>query len=125
MAATETDLAALTRFAAPVPRYTSYPTANHFSSSFPARLYEEWLAAVPAEAALSLYLHIPFCHTLCWYCACHTRAVRRYEPVAEYLVALRQEMARLTDRVRARSVRHIHWGGGAPNAANAQEIRRV
>lgn len=125
MTATETDLAALTRFAAPVPRYTSYPTANHFSNSFPARLYEEWLAAVPPEAALSLYLHIPFCHTLCWYCACHTRAVRRYEPVAEYLVSLRQEMARLTDRVRARSVRHIHWGGGSPNAANAQDIRRI
>ena len=125
MAATETDMAALARFAAPVPRYTSYPTANHFSSAFPAGLYDDWLAAVPSDAALSLYLHIPFCHTLCWYCACHTRAIRRYEPVAAYLASLRHEMARLTDRTQARSVRHIHWGGGSPNAASAEDILRI
>ncbi|MEK9661396.1 MAG: coproporphyrinogen III oxidase, partial [Alphaproteobacteria bacterium] len=56
-----------------VPRYTSYPTAPHFSAAIDATAYRRWLANLPADAPTSLYLHIPFCRSLCWYCGCHTR----------------------------------------------------
>ncbi|MEN3290234.1 MAG: oxygen-independent coproporphyrinogen oxidase, partial [Bradyrhizobium sp.] len=55
-----------------LPRYTSYPTAPHFSSAIGAASYGEWLAAIPAQAIASLYLHVPFCRAMCWYCGCNT-----------------------------------------------------
>ncbi len=51
-----------------IPRYTSYPTAPHFSAAVGAALYRSWLSALPGNARLSLYLHVPFCQSLCWYC---------------------------------------------------------
>ena len=66
-----------------VPRYTSYPTAPHFSSAIDGDAYAEWLASLPGDAALSLYLHVPFCVSLCLFCGCHTTVVRRPEPLAE------------------------------------------
>ncbi|MFQ5959611.1 MAG: coproporphyrinogen III oxidase, partial [Alphaproteobacteria bacterium] len=55
-----------------VPRYTSYPTAPHFTPAIDAARYRRWLAEVPAGSELSLYLHLPFCAKLCWFCGCHT-----------------------------------------------------
>ena len=75
----------LERYAAPVPRYTSYPTAPHFHDGVGAASYAAWLEALPCGDALSLYCHVPFCDSLCWFCGCHTKIVRRYQPVAEYL----------------------------------------
>src|SRR6187549_2349405 len=86
------DEALVLRRAAPLPRYTSYPTANHFVPVAPAE-YREWLGALQDGAALSLYLHVPFCNDLCWYCACSTKATHRYEPVARYLDTLEAEIA--------------------------------
>ena len=68
-----------------IPRYTSYPTAVQFGSEINAHSYERWLAALPPEAPVSIYLHVPFCAELCFYCGCHTTVVRRYEPVAAYV----------------------------------------
>lgn len=73
------------RYAAPVPRYTSYPTANHFSAAVTAEDYRRWLGELPQDAALSLYVHIPYCRELCWYCGCSTKATQRYAPVGDYL----------------------------------------
>ena len=56
------------RYSAPVPRYTSYPTAPHFHEGVSAATYRGWLGAIGEERALSLYLHIPFCHEMCWDC---------------------------------------------------------
>lgn len=78
----------LARYAAPVPRYTSYPTAPHFHAGVDGETYADWLRALSDATALSLYLHVPFCDTLCWFCGCHTKITRRYQPVAEYLSAL-------------------------------------
>ena len=114
------------RYAAPLPRYTSYPTANHFSAKVTAETYGGWLAALPANAALSLYLHIPFCQELCWYCGCSTKAVQRYEPVADYMVPLATEIETISRLVpRQHRVTHIHWGGGSPDILKPADIVRV
>lgn len=111
------------RYSAPVPRYTSYPTAPHFSGEIGPQTYAAWLAALPVGARLSLYMHIPFCASLCWYCGCCTKAVRRYAPVTEYLAALKVEMGSVSSLVpAAHSVTHIHWGGGSPNVLSPDDI---
>src|SRR4051812_34143683 len=111
------------RYSAPVPRYTSYPTAPHFSADIGPVAYATWLAALPAGARLSLYAHIPFCTSLCWYCGCCTKAVHRYEPIAEYLIALKTEMRNVAALLPAgHAVTHIHWGGGSPNVLGADDI---
>jgi hypothetical protein len=58
------------------PRYTSYPTAPHFSAAIGPNTYAEWLKAIPPHATTSVYLHIPFCRSMCWYCCRHTSVVR-------------------------------------------------
>ncbi len=111
------------RYSAPVPRYTSYPTAPHFSEEVGAAQYAKWLAALPAGARLSLYVHIPFCGALCWYCGCSTKAVNRYEPVAHYLATLRAEIESVAARVPANHAAiHMHWGGGSPNILEPDDI---
>lgn len=113
----------LMRHAAPLPRYTSYPTANHFSADIGAATYGAWLEALPAGAALSLYLHIPYCRELCWYCGCSTKAARRYEPVARYLELIRHEIAAVARRLPpGHRVTHIHWGGGSPDILAPSDI---
>lgn len=64
-----------------VPRYTSYPTAPHFTPAVDAERYGRWLAALDPAASLSLYLHVPFCRTMCWYCGCHTKLAAGDQPV--------------------------------------------
>ncbi|MEO5337556.1 MAG: oxygen-independent coproporphyrinogen III oxidase [Magnetospirillum sp. WYHS-4] len=105
----------LTKYDLRVPRYTSYPTAPHFSEAVDGDLYREWLGTLAPETGLSLYFHIPFCDSMCWFCGCYTKIVKRYEPVREYLDSLLAEIdlvaAALPGRFRAR---HLHWGGGSP-----------
>ena len=106
----------ITRYAAPVPRYTSYPTAPHFHEGINAGVYHHWLEALPDDATLSLYAHVPYCDTLCWFCGCNTKITRQYEPVHSYLEALGAEMATIARYVARRAtVRHIDWGGGSPS----------
>jgi oxygen-independent coproporphyrinogen-3 oxidase len=112
--------------AARAPRYTSYPTANHFSAAVGPEFYDTWLAALPEEASLSLYLHVPFCDQMCWYCACTTKATKRYAPIAAYLDTLEAEMARIAERLPAfHRVKHIHLGGGSPDILSPEDMRRL
>lgn len=116
----------VSRLAAPVPRYTSYPTANHFSDAVTAEHVQRWLAALPADGALSLYVHIPYCRELCHYCGCTTKAVRRYAPVEAYLGSLFAEIAHVAALVpRGQRVTHIHWGGGSPDILSPEDISRL
>jgi oxygen-independent coproporphyrinogen III oxidase len=114
----------LAKYDRPVPRYTSYPTAPHFHAGIGRDHYRNWLAELPADARLSLYLHVPFCHELCWYCGCHTTVARRYQPVAEYRDLLLRELdlvgAGLGGR---RPVGHIHFGGGTPTMLAPDDLR--
>jgi oxygen-independent coproporphyrinogen-3 oxidase len=110
----------------PVPRYTSYPTAPHFHAGIREAEYGAWLEGLPGEADLSLYMHIPFCDSLCWFCGCHTRITRRYEPVGLYLGALIREIGMAAARVpKGAKVSQIHWGGGSPTMLSPDDIRRL
>jgi oxygen-independent coproporphyrinogen-3 oxidase len=98
-----------------IPRYTSYPTAPNFHVGVGAREYRRWLTELDPSAPLSIYLHIPFCRQLCWYCGCHTKIVARYEPVAAYAEALAREVDLIAGLMPGRfRVAHLHWGGGTP-----------
>src|SRR5262245_53949420 len=97
------------------PRYTSYPTAPHFTHGFDDGDYQTLLTSLPPDSRLSLYLHVPFCQTMCWYCGCHTRIVASYSPIEAYLHALAAEIRMVAAALpRRMKVSHIHWGGGTP-----------
>ncbi|WP_145201212.1 oxygen-independent coproporphyrinogen III oxidase [Sphingobium sp. B2] len=103
--------------AAPVPRYTSYPTAAQFTDAVGAEALEERLDRLPQDAGISLYLHIPYCHDICWYCGCNTGAATRPRRLATYVDALEQEIALVASRLGGRRrVTHIAFGGGSPNS---------
>ncbi len=113
-------------FSARVPRYTSYPTAPHFSADVDARRYETWLSRLDPKSELSLYLHVPFCRQMCWYCGCNMRVIARYSPVTSYVDTIIREIE-LAARVMPQgiSVRHIHWGGGTPTALAPEDMIRI
>jgi len=113
----------LEKYGRPVPRYTSYPTAPHFHAGVDAACYGRWLAALPEDEPLSLYLHIPFCDSLCWFCGCHTKIVARYAPVSAHLDLLMREIAIIAERLGTRHpVGHMHWGGGTPTILRPADI---
>ncbi len=119
-------LALVERLAERLPRYTSYPTANRFSDAVGPADHARWLGALADDAALSVYVHIPFCDQLCWYCACSTKATHRYEPVARYLSALEREIDQVAERVpRRHRLTHLHWGGGSPDILSAPDMLRL
>lgn len=119
----------LTLFAAnagAVPRYTSYPTAPHFSASVDSAVYQRWLAALPNDARLSLYCHIPFCDTLCWFCGCHTKETHQYEPVAAYVRSLAREVEMIGRLIpHGPTVRQLHFGGGSPTILSPEDVLSV
>lgn len=106
----------LSAYGRPVPRYTSYPTAPHFHAGIEGNRAAEWLSAAPDDMPASVYLHVPYCSKLCWYCGCNTKIVARSEPVAAYARLLQREIALIGAWLsRRQKVTHIHWGGGTPN----------
>ena len=111
------------RLSAPVPRYTSYPTAPHFNESIGSDTYAEWLGTLGRQNRLSLYAHIPYCDRLCWFCACHTKHTLRYEPVEAYLKGLHAEIAVVGGRVPQEvPVTALHLGGGSPTLLRPDDM---
>lgn len=108
-----------------VPRYTSYPTAPHFSADIGAEQHAQWLAALPRDASVSLYLHVPFCSSVCFYCGCTTKATRRASPVQAYALRLESEVAMAAERAGGRGVTHIAWGGGTPSILGPEALKRL
>ncbi|MBA3941284.1 MAG: oxygen-independent coproporphyrinogen III oxidase [Sphingopyxis sp.] len=112
--------------AKPVPRYTSYPTAMEFTDAVGADDYAQALDRVEAATPISLYVHIPFCEQICWYCGCNTGASGRKQRLADYLVALRAEIALVARRLGGRGrIQRIAFGGGSPNAIAPVELVRL
>ncbi|MDW5316742.1 oxygen-independent coproporphyrinogen III oxidase [Rhizobium sp. PL01] len=110
-------------FDAKVPRYTSYPTAPHFHSGIGPEVARQWISSLPAGRAVSLYMHIPFCDRLCWFCACHTKQTLRYEPVSACLQVLHAEIAIISQILDGRvPVGSIHLGGGSPTMLRPDDL---
>ena len=110
--------------AIPVPRYTSYPTAAEFNASVGPGQMAEALAG--EHGAVSLYVHIPFCEKICWYCGCNTSVANRRERVASYLDALHREIALVAGGLgHGARVRRIAFGGGSPNGISPVDFVRL
>jgi oxygen-independent coproporphyrinogen III oxidase len=116
----------LSRYAdARMPRYTSYPTAPNFSNEVDEADYRSWLASLTPGTA-SLYVHIPFCRAMCWYCGCHTTVASREAPVARYLESLAKEIGLVSRYVRGlRTISHVHFGGGTPTMMSPAQMRSI
>jgi oxygen-independent coproporphyrinogen-3 oxidase len=109
-----------------VPRYTSYPTAPHFSAAVTADEYAGWLGAMPSHEPVSLYLHIPFCDRMCWYCGCHTSVVHQRGPIIDYTNRLIDEIGLVAAALaRCPAVTTIHFGGGTPNMLAPEDLARL
>ncbi|MFV0290607.1 MAG: oxygen-independent coproporphyrinogen III oxidase [Mangrovibacterium sp.] len=112
----------------PVPRYTSYPPANFFDTKFSTA---DYLAAVKESNSLnpqniSLYVHIPFCTSLCYYCGCNTHITKDNNLKRQYIDALKKEIKMISPLIdKRRKVSQIHWGGGTPNALPVEMIAEV
>jgi oxygen-independent coproporphyrinogen-3 oxidase len=111
------DFDLVARYDGRAPRYTSYPTAPHFSPTVGAQAYAGWLGALDIGTSLSLYLHVPFCDRLCYYCGCNTSVVRRESSRRAYGALMEREIALVAAFLgRRERVTHIHWGGGTPTS---------
>ena len=119
----------LQRFDTPGPRYTSYPTADRFAESFgPSDTVRVLQERRPGSSAtpLSVYVHIPFCESLCYYCACNKIITKHHERAAEYLDALESELGLVVESLGAgRPVSQLHFGGGSPTFLSDAELARV
>lgn len=122
----EVDIDLIRKYDVPGPRYTSYPTAPHFREDLPKEVVEEAIRANNQSGAgpLSLYFHIPFCETLCWYCGCTTVIGKNKDRTARYLEALDHEMRRKSAWIHPdREVVQVHFGGGSPTYLSPGQIR--
>lgn len=118
--------ALLARYGQPVPRYTSYPTAPHFSPAVDGATYAAWLAAVPRDAAVSVYLHVPFCAELCLYCGCQTAVARSRGPVKAYAERLVDEIRMVARQLPGRlALSHLHFGGGTPTMLADEDFAAI
>ncbi len=127
-AALEIDDDLLARFGGRGPRYTSYPTADRFHDGFGPADFDRALAlrAERPDEPLGLYVHVPFCRTICWYCACNKIGTKHHEQSTPYLEALLQELALVIDRIgTGHRVSHLHFGGGTPTFMPDSELDRL
>ena len=109
-----------------VPRYTSYPTAPNFSPAVDQGEYRRWLRTLPSDEPVSLYLHIPFCRQMCWYCGCHTSVTRRQAPVSRYASTLIREIGLVASELGSRlPTGHVHWGGGSPTLLTPDDVKLI
>jgi oxygen-independent coproporphyrinogen-3 oxidase len=121
----------LRRFDTPGPRYTSYPSADRFTEAFGVRetdlaLQQRRRGTAESRLPLSLYVHIPFCESLCYYCACNKIITRHHERAGEYLDVLEAEVELVAARLGSRqSVSQLHFGGGSPTFLSNAELSRT
>ncbi len=105
------------------PRYTSYPTAPHFHDGIDPGAYARWLGGIGPDLTGSIYIHIPYCREMCWYCGCSTRATRRDAPVDAYVDTLLKEIHHVAALTTGRPrIAHVHFGGGTPTLARPEKL---
>jgi oxygen-independent coproporphyrinogen III oxidase len=122
------DMELAKKYASQGPRYTSYPTAPQFRQDFPMRDYRDWQATDGdhKRAPLSLYLHIPFCHDICYYCACNKIVTREKNVAQHYLTRLQREIDLQSELVGdSRPITQMHWGGGTPTYLDHAQITEL
>ncbi len=118
------DLALIQKYNYSGPRYTSYPTALEFSDQYGESQFRQAVARYP-NRPLSLYVHIPFCHKLCYFCGCNKIVTRQQHKADQYLDALEQEILHRAPLFAGRTVKQLHWGGGTPTYLNKAQISRL
>jgi len=122
------DLEVIKKYDKAGPRYTSYPTAPMFHTGIGAKEYTQTLKDVAdSDAPLSLYIHIPFCNTVCYYCGCSKIVTKQYDRAAPYLELLLKEIDRVADSMgnTRRPVTQLHFGGGTPTFMNNDQMRAI
>ena len=112
------------------PRYTSYPTALEFSDSYQGSDYLECLRTLDKEKSLSLYIHIPFCQNICYYCACNKIITKNKDKAERYVKSLIQEIQMVAAELNheesgSNKLRQIHWGGGTPTYLSIEQITKI
>lgn len=122
----EFDIELIKKYEKPGPRYTSYPTAPHFSEKFSHSQYIDEIFknnGNDSQSDLSLYYHIPFCDTLCYFCGCNTIISKNRERISRYVNYLKEEIELMRTYLNNdRLVTQIHWGGGTPTHLTPEEI---
>ncbi len=123
------DLELLRKYSAPGPRYTSYPTAPAFTTTFGPKEYRQAIEESNTnenQSPISLYFHFPFCDTLCYFCGCTMLITHSRDQIREYNEYLKREIAMIAPMVsRSRKVIQLHWGGGTPSYLSPDEIHEV
>lgn len=114
------------KYGGATPRYTSFPTAVQFHDGYTRQETQSNLAALKNDEEISIYIHIPFCHSLCHYCGCHTKIVHKTKPISDYVGTLCREIELAGRCLRERpKIRRIHFGGGSPNYASMEDLERI
>ena len=123
------DLDLIRKYGGHGPRYTSYPTADRFVEAFDAAAYRHWLRNRNIGGfarPLALYVHLPFCDTICYYCACNKIVTKDHGRSAKYLDYLGREIRRVAEDLKDdRNVSQMHWGGGTPTFLSEGELRQL
>ena len=118
----------LDKYNIPVPRYTSYPPANYFTSDFKLDDYHELieLSNTDDPKLVAFYIHIPFCAQICYYCGCNALKMEKSDVVLKYVEAVKKEILMLSKRIdKSRKVSQIHYGGGTPNAIKSEYLKEI
>jgi oxygen-independent coproporphyrinogen-3 oxidase len=118
----------LEKYNVPVPRYTSYPPANYFTSAFDYNKAVEILSDTGSECQenISLYLHIPFCSQLCYYCGCNTHITHDTQLINNYVESLKKEILMYKEVLSpGRKISQIHWGGGTPDYLDFEQVKEI
>ena len=118
------DSALLKKYNTSGPRYTSYPTALEFHDQFKHDHLVQAIEASP-NRELSLYVHIPFCHSLCYYCGCNKVITRHRDKADTYLEFLAEEIASRAPLFKDYTVKQLHWGGGTPSFLRHEQITKL
>lgn len=109
-----------------VPRYTSYPPATQFTAGVDFHMVSPWLDSIPLGTEISLYVHVPFCRRLCWFCACRTQGTKTLDPVIAYVDTVLAELELLRGHLpQGLRLSRLHWGGGTPSLLPPDQIGRL